>query len=96
MLFESPQGKLMLLLAIPVIIVTQLRGFDVLRLLTQLTLFVALAYNADCLVMGNCKIWAWLALVFPLIMVTGFLFFKQPELNIPPPIRLPLITKDIE
>jgi len=88
-LFESTQSKVMLFLGLPVIFLTQMQAFDITKLLTQLILFVALAYNTDCLVEGRCRIWAWLTILFPLIMVIGYLFFSQP-LSIPPPIRIPI------
>jgi hypothetical protein len=90
-LFDSTQSKVMLFLGVPVILLTQMKAFDIMKLLTQLILFVALAYNTDCLVEGRCRTWAWLTILFPLIMVIGYLFFSRP-LGIPPPIRIPITT----
>lgn len=92
-IFESTQGKVMLFLALPAIMVTQMRAFDMNKLLTQIILFLALAYNTDCLVSGRCTTWAWLSLLVPLIMVIGFLFFQQ-DLNIPAPIHIPTIKQE--
>ena len=90
-LFESLQSKVMLGLGVPVILITQIRSFDMTQLLTQLILFLALAYNTDCLVVGRCHAWAWLTLLFPLIMVIGFVFFSA-KLNLQPPFRIPTTT----
>lgn len=88
-LFESTQSKVLVALAAIVIVVTQKRAFDMTKLLTQIILFFALAYNTDCLVSGRCRTWAWMSLLFPIIMIIGYLFFNR-ELNIPPPIRIPV------
>jgi hypothetical protein len=76
-LFQSVQSKVMVLLAIVVIVVTQYRGFDMTKLLTQMLVFLALAYNVDCLVEGRCRAWAWITLAVPIIVIIGYLFFNQ-------------------
>ena len=88
-LFESLQSKVVLFLAIPVVFFGQRSGFDMAKLFSQILLFFALAYNTDCLVNGRCKTWAWLTILFPIIMVIGYLFFGN-DLNIPPPVRIPI------
>jgi uncharacterized membrane protein len=90
-LFESVQSKAMLFMALPVIVLTQMKKFDITQLFTHLILFLALAYNTDCLVEGRCRIWAWVSLIFPLIMVIGYLFFSRP-LEVPPPVRIPVTS----
>lgn len=92
-LFESTQSKIMIGLAIPVIVLSQKRQFDMTTLLTQLILFLALAYNTDCLVNGRCNVWAWGTLLFPIVMVIGYLFFSRP-LDIPSPILIPTTEID--
>lgn len=79
---------MLLLLAIPVVLLTQKQQYDITKLMTQLVLYLALAYNADCLVSGRCKLWAWLMVLLPLIQTIGYLFFV-PKLDLQAPIRLP-------
>lgn len=88
-MFESLQSKVILGLAVPVVILTQRQSFDMVKMLTQILLYLALAYNAECLVTGRCKIWAWLSILFPLIQTIGFLFFTN-TLELDAPIRLPI------
>ena len=88
-MFESAQSKLVLALAVPVILLSQREKFSMVNLLTQLILYVSLAYNADCLVTGRCKMWAWGSILFPLIQTVGFLFFNN-KLNLNTPVRLPM------
>ena len=88
MLFNSTQSKVLLFFAVPVVILTQMQHYDIVKLFTQLLLFAALIYNTDCLVVGNCNIWAWLSLVFPVIVIIGYLFYRQP-LTLLPPIHFP-------
>ncbi len=84
MLFESPQSRILLALALPVIILSQRVKFSMVTLLTQIMLYIALAYNADCLVSGQCRTWAWLVILFPIINTIGYLFFVDKlELNTP-------------
>ena len=88
-MFESSQSKVVLALAIPVILLSQREKFSMVALLTQLILYVSLAYNADCLVSGRCKMWAWGAVLFPLIQTIGYLFFNH-KLDLRTPVRLPV------
>lgn len=88
-MFESPQSKVVLALALPVIILSQREKFSMVKLLTQLILYVSLAYNADCLVNGRCSLWAWGSILFPLIQTIGYLFFNN-KLDIQTPVRLPV------
>lgn len=89
MLFESTQSRVLLALAIPVIILSQRMKFSMTTLFTQIILYLALAYNADCLVSGQCKTWAWLVLLLPLINTLGYLFFVD-QLQLNAPIQLPV------
>jgi hypothetical protein len=88
-MFESPQSKVVLALALPVIILSQRAKFSMVTLLTQMILYLSLAYNADCLVTGRCNLWAWGSILFPLIQTIGFLFFNN-KLDLQTPVRLPL------
>lgn len=88
-MFEAPQSKVVLALALPVIILSQREKFSMVKLLTQLILYVSLAYNADCLVNGRCKMWAWGSILFPLIQTIGYLFFNN-RLDLHTPVRLPM------
>jgi hypothetical protein len=88
-LFESPQSRVLLAVALPVIILTQREGFNMVTLIAQMLLYLSLAYNADCLVSGECRLWAWAALIFPLINTIGFLFFTD-KLNLPAPVSVPI------
>lgn len=90
-LFESIQSKVILFLAIPVIYFGQRAGYDMTKMISQILLFFALAYNTDCLVSGRCVTWAWMTILFPIIMVIGYLFFNN-KLDIPPPVRIPVPT----
>jgi hypothetical protein len=89
MLFESTQSRVLLALAIPVIILSQRVKFSMVTLFTQIILYLALAYNADCLVSGQCKTWAWLVILLPLINTLGYLFFVD-QLQLNAPIQLPV------
>jgi|JI10StandDraft_1071094.scaffolds.fasta_scaffold19629_3 hypothetical protein len=89
MLFESTQARVLIALAIPVIILSQRLKFSMVTLFTQIILYLALAYNADCLVTGQCKTWAWLVILLPLINTMGYLFFVD-KLKLDAPIQLPV------
>lgn len=89
MLFESTQSRLLLALALPVIILSQRMKFSMTTLFTQIILYLALAYNADCLVSGQCKTWAWLVILFPLINTLGYLFFVD-KLKLNAPVEFPV------
>ena len=88
-LFESPQSRVLLALALPVVILTQRQRFSLVTLIAQVLLYLSLAYNADCLVSGECRLWAWAALIFPIINTIGFLFFTD-KLNLNPPVLVPI------
>lgn len=89
MLFESTQSRVLLALAIPVIILSQRVKFSMVTLFTQIILYLALAYNADCLVTGQCRTWAWLVILLPLINTLGYLFFVD-KLKLDAPVQLPV------
>lgn len=89
MLFESTQSRVLLAFAIPVIILSQRVKFSMVTLFTQIILYLALAYNADCLVTGQCKTWAWLVILLPLINTLGYLFFVD-KLKLDAPVQLPV------
>jgi hypothetical protein len=89
MLFESPQSRILVALAIPVIILSQRIKFSMVTLIGHILLYLALAYNADCLVSGQCRLWAWIAVLVPLINTIGYLFFID-QLNLRPPVQLPV------
>lgn len=88
-LFESSQSRLLLALALPVIVLTQRTRFNMVTMIAQVLLYLSLAYNADCLVSGDCRLWAWAALLFPVINTIGFLFFTD-KLNLNPPVLVPI------
>jgi hypothetical protein len=88
-MFESVQSKVLLALAFPVIFLSQKEQFSMTTLLTQLIIYISLAYNADCLVTGRCKLWAWGSILFPLIQTIGYLFFNN-NLDLNTPVRLPI------
>jgi hypothetical protein len=89
LLFESTQSRVLLALAIPVIILSQRVKFSMVTLFTQIILYLALAYNADCLVTGQCRTWAWLVILLPLINTLGYLFFVD-KLKLDAPVQLPV------
>ena len=89
MLFASRQSRVILLLALGVIILSQREQFNMLKLFTQILLYLALAYNAECLVNGKCNVWAWLSVIFPLVSAIGYLFFVN-YIDIRSPLRIPV------
>jgi len=74
-LFYSKPAKVMMYLAIPVVIVTQYAKFNSLSIVTQALVYMAIAYNAECLVEGGCDLWAWLSVALPIIYSLMFIFF---------------------
>lgn len=74
-LFYSKPAKVMMYLAIPVVIVTQYAKFNSLSIVTQALVYMAIAYNAECLVEGGCDLWAWLSVALPIIYSLLFIFF---------------------
>lgn len=89
MVFKSLQSRLLLALALPVVILSQRKKLSVFNFFAQTLLYLALAYNADCLISGNCRVWAWLAVLVPIINTLGYLFFTD-DLNIEAPIDVPV------
>lgn len=89
-MFDTVQSKVMLALAVPVIILSQREQFSMTKLFTHIFVYLSLAYNADCLVVGNCKLWAWGSLLFPLIQTIGYMFYTT-ELDVQPPVRFPTL-----
>jgi len=83
------QSRLLLALALPVIILSQRKKLSVFNFFAQILLYLALAYNADCLISGQCRVWAWLAVIVPIINTLGYLFFTD-NLNIESPIDVPV------
>lgn len=86
------QSKLLLLMALPVIVLTQRSQYSMTKLMTQLILYLALAYNADCLVTGRCKLWAWIMVLLPVVQTIGYLFFV-PRLGLRSPVQVPAFRK---
>lgn len=74
-LFYSKPAKAMIYLAIPVILVTQYGKFSSLNIITQALVYMAIAYNAECLVEGGCDLWAWGSVALPIIYSLLFIFF---------------------
>jgi hypothetical protein len=64
----SMQSKVILIIAIPFIILSQMIQFNLYSLVLNSITFGFIAYNANCLVYGNCEIWAWISILFPIIV----------------------------
>lgn len=76
----------MMYLAIPVILVTQYARFSSLNIVMQALVYMAIAYNAECLAEGGCDLWAWLSVALPIIYSLLFIFFgNQLDLVARPP-----------
>ena len=73
MLTKSLQSKAILGAGVVSIILTQIASFSVMSLVTSLLSYVALAYNANCLVGGGCVTWAWITLAVPLFATIGYI-----------------------
>ena len=85
-LFYSTPAKAMMYLAIPVIIITQYAKFNAFNIITQLLVYLAIAYNAECLVEGGCGVWAWLSVALPILYSLLYIFFgNQLGLRPTPP-----------
>ncbi len=95
-LFYSSPAKIMMMMAIPAIIVTQLHQFSTYALVMQLLMYFFVAYNAECLVEGNCKLWAWISISFPVIYTLLYIFFGSQLSLTPAPPRPPTILMPIE
>ena len=76
----------MMYLAIPVILVTQYGEFSSLNIVTQALVYMAISYNAECLVEGGCDLWAWLSVGLPIIYSLLYILFgnKLGLIAIPP------------
>lgn len=103
-IFYSKQAKAMMMLAIPTVIVTQLHKFSTYALVMQLLMYFFVAYNAECLVEGDCKLWAWVSVSFPILYSLLYIFFGNqlslsPTPPRPPTIIMPIqrsVTEDVE
>ena len=74
-LFYSKQAKVMMYLAIPVILVTQYAKFNSFNIVIQSLVYMAIAYNAECMVEGGCGMWAWLSVSLPILYSLLYIFF---------------------
>lgn len=93
-LFISSQARAILLLAVPVVFVTQTYGgFNTYTLITQILTYVFVAFNAECLVSGGCNMWSWLSVSVPLLYSVLYIFFaRQLRLRPSPPTPTTLIS----
>jgi len=89
MVFDTLQSQIVLGLSIPVVILTQRDTFSLIGLLSQIIVYATIAYNADCLVKGNCQTWSWLSVAFPILYSVMYIMFWD-RLVIQP--RLPIQT----
>ncbi len=87
MVFDTIQSQIVLGLAIPVVILTQRDNFSILGLMSQLIVYLAIAYNSDCLIKGNCDSWSWLSVVFPILYSVMYIMFWDRLVIMP---RFPL------
>ena len=93
--FVSLQAKLIMAMALPVIFMTQRKRFDTLIFVTQLLIYLGVAYNADCLVEGGCGMWSWMSISVPLLYSILYVFFSN-RLNLrhrppsPPTLLMPI------
>lgn len=94
-LFYSTPAKIMMLVAIPAIIITQLYQFSTYAFIMQLLMYFFVAFNAECLVEGNCKLWAWLSISFPILYSLLYIFFGNQLSLSPSPPRPPTIIMPI-
>lgn len=96
-MFDAIQSKIIVGIGVLAIILSQRERYNFSALITQVLLYFAVAYNADCLVSGRCEWWAWGSVLLPLIQTIGFLFFAK-ELDIRPPVAIPRprVMKDQE
>lgn len=94
-MFYSRQAKSMMMLAIPAIIVSQLYNFNTYSLGMQILMYFFVAYNAECLVEGDCKLWAWISVSIPILYSVLYIFFGNqlslsPVPPSPPTILMPI------
>jgi len=89
MVFKSTQSRLLLALALPVLILSQRKKLSIFTFFAQIVLYLALAFNADCLVTGDCRRWAWIAVIVPIINSLAYIFFTD-SLNVEAPVDVPL------
>ena len=87
MVFDTLQSQIVLGLSIPVVILTQRDTFSLIGLLSQILVYATIAYNADCLVKGNCQTWSWISVAFPILYSVMYIMFwdrlvLQPRLPI--------------
>ncbi len=64
----SLQSKVLMGVSLLSLLVSQIFNFSFATLVGQLILAVALSYNANCLVNGNCGIWSWFTVAIPILV----------------------------
>jgi hypothetical protein len=79
-MFGSFQSFLILILGATIIYINQSQGSTNRDLLIQAFGFGLLAYNANCLVNGNCGSWSWLTISLPILFSILFImdFYYGP------------------
>lgn len=77
-LFYSKPAKTILYLGIPVILLTRLAKGGSVKMITQILLYLSIAYNAECLIEGGCKTLAWLSILLPIIYSISFILSNHP------------------
>ena len=76
-LFYSKPAMVITYLAIPVILVSQYSRFSALGIVIQSLVYMAIAYNAECLVEGGCDLWAWISVALPILYSLVYIVFKD-------------------
>lgn len=66
-MFQSNQSKIILILGIITTSLAQIKKFDIVNLLYTSLLFLAIAYNANCLAVGNCNTLSWIIVMIPIV-----------------------------
>ena len=74
-LFYSKPARTMMMMAVPVILVTQYARFSSYNIISQALVYMAIAYNAECLNEGGCKLWSWISVLLPIVYSLMDIFF---------------------
>jgi len=76
-LFYTKPAKAMMYISIPVILVTQYYNFNVTNIILQSLIYMAIAYNAECMIEGGCDMWAWLSIIVPILYSLMYVLYGR-------------------
>jgi len=72
-LVSTLQGKIILGIGLGSLVISQIVHLHFFGIVSHLFIYLAVAYNAGCLVKGDCDVWSWVTLSGPILWTLTYM-----------------------